>query len=94
MGNYLRIGDVLPVAVTFLSHRIVSPVSASEIPSPLWRECIKKIWEVDPLVCPRCHTEMKIISFVVQSMYQKDTGTLGTMGVDHVETTAAISLEQ
>jgi hypothetical protein len=34
------------------------------IPSPTWRECIKKIWEVDPLECPRCHAEMKIISFI------------------------------
>ncbi len=33
----------------------------------MWRECIKKIWEVDPLSCPRCHTEMKIISFIVQA---------------------------
>ncbi|MCL7488627.1 MAG: hypothetical protein M8357_10695, partial [Desulfobulbaceae bacterium] len=24
------------------------------------------IWEVDPLSCPRCHAEMKIISFIVQ----------------------------
>jgi hypothetical protein len=35
-----------------------------KIPSPTWRECIKKIWEVDPLKCPRCHAEMKIISFI------------------------------
>ena len=30
----------------------------------MWRECIKKIWEVDPLVCPKCTGEMKIISFI------------------------------
>lgn len=34
------------------------------IPSADWRECIKKIWEVDPLECPNCRTEMKIISFI------------------------------
>jgi len=34
------------------------------IPSPVWRECIKKIWEVDPLECPKCQAEMKIISFI------------------------------
>ena len=28
------------------------------------RECIKKIWEVDPLSCPKCGGEMKIISFI------------------------------
>ncbi len=36
------------------------------IPSPTWRECIKKIWEVDPLECPKCHGEMKIISFITE----------------------------
>jgi len=30
-------------------------------------ECIKKVWEVDPLECPRCHAEMKIISFITPS---------------------------
>jgi hypothetical protein len=28
------------------------------------RECIKKIWEADPLHCPTCGGEMKIISFI------------------------------
>ncbi|MEA2108370.1 MAG: hypothetical protein U9P07_02965 [Pseudomonadota bacterium] len=34
--------------------------------SPTWRECIKKIWEVDPLICPHCQTEMKIIGFITE----------------------------
>jgi len=41
------------------------------IPSKTWRECIKKIWEVDPLQCPNRGGEMsvrpdsgKIISFI------------------------------
>lgn len=38
----------------------------ARIPSPMWRDCIKKIWEFDPLSCPRCHAEMKIISIIVQ----------------------------
>jgi transposase len=35
-----------------------------KIPSKAWRECIKKVWEVDPLECPHCGAEMKIISFI------------------------------
>jgi hypothetical protein len=35
-----------------------------KIPPPTWRECIKKIWEVDPLKCPHYSAEMKIISFI------------------------------
>ena len=34
------------------------------IPQLMWRECIKKVWEVDPLTCPKCTGEMKIISFI------------------------------
>jgi hypothetical protein len=28
------------------------------MPSKTWRECIRKIWEVDPLECPKCGGEM------------------------------------
>ena len=35
-----------------------------KIPSKSWRECTKKVWEVDPLEFPRCGSEMKIISFI------------------------------
>ena len=45
------------IALSFLKKR-------RRIPSPTWRECIKKIWEVDPLECPKGHAEMKIISFI------------------------------
>jgi len=31
------------------------------------RECIKKIWEADPLLCPKCGGEIKIISFITDS---------------------------
>jgi hypothetical protein len=29
-----------------------------------WARLIQKIYEVDPLVCPKCQGEMKIISFI------------------------------
>ena len=32
----------------------VSDYKPRKIPPPTWRECIKKIWEVDPLKCPHC----------------------------------------
>jgi hypothetical protein len=28
------------------------------VPSATWRELIKLVWEVDPLLCPRCDAEM------------------------------------
>ena len=33
-----------------------------------WRECIKKVWEIDPLACPKCGGEMKIISFITEAV--------------------------
>lgn len=42
----------------------VSEYQPPRIPSKTWRECIKKIYEVDPLTCPRCGGQMKIISFI------------------------------
>ncbi len=42
------------------------------IPQLMWRECIKKIWEVDPLTCPKCTGEMKIISFIYQRKFISD----------------------
>ena len=45
----------------------VSEYEPRRIPSKTWRECIKKIWEVDPLLCPNCGGEMKIISFITEA---------------------------
>ena len=42
----------------------VSEHKPRRIPSPKWRELIKKVWEADPLLCPRCQREMRIISLI------------------------------
>ena len=34
------------------------------IPSPKWRELIKKVWEADPLLCPHCSREMRIVALI------------------------------
>jgi len=39
-----------------------------KIPSLSWRECIKKVWEIDPLACPKCGGEMKIIGFITEAV--------------------------
>ena len=30
-----------------------------------WAEMIKRVYEIDPLVCPECGREMKIIAFII-----------------------------
>ncbi len=42
----------------------VSRYQPKNVPSLTWRECIKKIWKDDPLICPECQSEMRIISFI------------------------------
>jgi hypothetical protein len=32
-----------------------------------WAQLIKRIYEVDPLVCPTCGAEMKIIAFITEN---------------------------
>ena len=49
----------------------VSEYNPPRLPSKTWRECIKKIWEVDVLVCPRCNGQMKVISFITEDFVIK-----------------------
>ena len=42
----------------------VSKYQPEKVPSLTWRECIKKVWKDDPLICPECMGIMKIIAFI------------------------------
>jgi len=42
----------------------VSDYLPRRIPSAKWRELIKKVYEADPLICPRCSKEMRIVSLI------------------------------
>jgi hypothetical protein len=44
----------------------VSDYQPKRIPSRTWRECIKKVLEIDPLRCPICFAEMSIVSFITE----------------------------
>jgi hypothetical protein len=36
------------------------------IPSKGWAEMIRKVYEVEPMVCPKCGVTMKIIAFITE----------------------------
>jgi hypothetical protein len=36
------------------------------VPSKGWAEMIRKVYEVDPMVCPQCGGTMKIIAFITE----------------------------
>ena len=42
----------------------VSAHRPHRIPSKKWRELIQKVWEADPLLCPHCHKEMRIVALI------------------------------
>jgi len=42
----------------------VSEHKPRRIPSAKWRELIKKVWEADPLLCPKCAREMRIVALI------------------------------
>lgn len=63
---------------------IVSGFKPKKIPRLMWRECIKKIWEVDPLLCPHCGNLMKLISFIYEEkIIRKILDHLGLYEVDN-----------
>lgn len=35
--------------------------------SQTWAQCIKRVYEVDPLACPKCKSQMRIIAFLQDS---------------------------
>jgi hypothetical protein len=42
----------------------VSGYSPKKVPTKKWRELIAKVWETDPLVCPRCGSFLFITSLI------------------------------
>jgi hypothetical protein len=48
-----------------LPASIVEPLSKRAV-SKSWARLIKKIYEVDPLICPKCGSNMKIKAFITQ----------------------------
>ena len=36
------------------------------VPSKGWAEMIRKVYEVDPMICPKCGGTMKVIAFITE----------------------------
>jgi hypothetical protein len=50
--------SLMPVALGMMVEEL------RPIPSQGWAEMIRKVYEVDPMLCPRCGGQMKVISFL------------------------------
>ena len=66
MGNVLteQVGKALDIYRGDPSHPPVIEDEITSVPQRGWAEMIKKVYEVDPLLCPQCGGEMKVISFI------------------------------
>ena len=49
-----------------------------------WAEMIRRVYEVDPLVCPRCGGEMRVVGFITQPALIKRI-------LDHLRTRERVS---
>jgi hypothetical protein len=56
-------GKVKKASLGPLAFRMVED-NLRRIPSNGWAEMIRKVYEVDPLVCPQCGGRMKVIAFI------------------------------
>jgi hypothetical protein len=50
-----------PPPVSFLLEPLPEP---KKKPSYTWADCMKRVYEINPMVCPRCGGEMRILSFI------------------------------
>jgi hypothetical protein len=55
-----------------MSELVLAAFQIIEFPEELissgcQEKLIKRVYEVDPLVCPRCHGEMRIVAFIVDA---------------------------
>jgi hypothetical protein len=58
---------ILQSTASSLQSVDVSDYQPRRVASKKWRELIKKVWEVDPLICPQCQGEMKMIALIDQT---------------------------
>ena len=52
--------SLVPVALRMIEEALPS------IPSKGWAEMIRKVYEVDPIICPRCGGRMKVVAFLTE----------------------------
>ena len=46
------------------SHPLIIEEEDRHVPSKGWTEMIRRVYEVDPLICPSCGGQMRIIAFI------------------------------
>ena len=63
-------GRVRKASLTAFPFRIVEE-EPRRIPSKGWAAMIRKVYEVDPMLCPRCGSTMRVIAFLTEHAARK-----------------------
>ena len=58
-------GKVRKASLASLPLRIVEE-ELRRLPSKGWAEMIRKVYEVDPMICPKCGGRMKVVAFLTE----------------------------
>jgi len=58
-------GKVRKASLTAFPLRIVED-ELQRVPSKGWATMIRKVYEVDPMVCPKCGGQMKVVAFLTE----------------------------
>jgi hypothetical protein len=56
----IRKASLVPVALGMIKEE------PARVPSKGWAEMIRMVYEVDPLICPRCGGRMKVVAFLTE----------------------------
>jgi hypothetical protein len=48
-------------------------------PSFTWVECMRRVYEINPMLCPKCGKEMRIIAFITD--YKELQKIMASMGI-------------
>jgi len=56
----VRKASLVPAALGMIEEEL------PRVPSKGWAEMIRKVYEVDPLVCPRCGGRMRVVAFLTE----------------------------
>jgi len=57
-------GKVLKAAISPLMPRMIEELR--RVPSKGWAAMIRKVYEVDPMICPKCGGTMKVVAFITE----------------------------
>ena len=64
-GREAHRGKVRKASLAAAPLRIVEE-EPRRVPSKGWAEMIRKVYEVDPMICPKCGGRMKVVAFLTE----------------------------